>query len=88
MGYPTRRVLGLTWVGWLNFLLLQWLGVRLCGRYEPATAAAASAAGANRSNEANIGARPLAHFARADYSAEGKVSVAFSPPSAESPSAN
>lgn len=34
MGYPERRFLGLTWVGWLNFLLLQWFGVRLGGRFE------------------------------------------------------
>lgn len=24
-----RRFLGFTWIGWLNFLLLQWFGVRL-----------------------------------------------------------
>lgn len=26
---PMRRVLGLTWVGWLNILLLRWFFVRL-----------------------------------------------------------
>ena len=24
-----RRFLGLTWAGWLNFLVLQWIGLRL-----------------------------------------------------------
>lgn len=30
--YPVmfRTLLGMTWVGWLNFLLLQWFGLRLC----------------------------------------------------------
>jgi hypothetical protein len=26
---PTRRLFGLTWVGWLNYLLLRWFFVRL-----------------------------------------------------------
>lgn len=26
---PTRRFLGLTWLGWLNFVIAQWVGVRL-----------------------------------------------------------
>jgi len=39
MGYPTNRVLGLTWVGWLNFLLLQWVGLRLCGVFDGGSAA-------------------------------------------------
>lgn len=29
-----RRVLGLTWVGWLNFLLLRWFFVRLSYQVE------------------------------------------------------
>lgn len=29
-----RRVLGLTWVGWLNFCVLQWLGLRLAYEVE------------------------------------------------------
>lgn len=31
MNYPTKTFWGLTWVGWLNTLLLQWLFVRLQG---------------------------------------------------------
>lgn len=27
--HEMRRLLGLTWCGWLNFLLLQWLCLRL-----------------------------------------------------------
>lgn len=26
---PMRRLLGLTWIGWLNFLVLRWFFVRL-----------------------------------------------------------
>jgi len=29
MKNPTKTLFGLTWVGWLNFILLQWLFVRL-----------------------------------------------------------
>lgn len=32
--YPTARVLGFSWVGWLNFLVLQWLCVRLQGEVD------------------------------------------------------
>lgn len=32
---PRRRLLGLTWVGWLNFLVLRWLLVRLAYNSEP-----------------------------------------------------
>ena len=28
-GGRPARVLGLSWVGWLNFILLQWVGIRL-----------------------------------------------------------
>ena len=34
MNYPDRRFLSLTWVGWLNFLLVQWLCVRIAGRID------------------------------------------------------
>lgn len=30
MKRPTKRFLGLTWLGWVNFLIFQWLFVRLC----------------------------------------------------------
>lgn len=26
---PTKELFGLTWVGWLNAMILQWLGMRL-----------------------------------------------------------
>jgi hypothetical protein len=29
--YPTKKLFGKTWVGWLNFLLLQWFCIRLEG---------------------------------------------------------
>lgn len=32
-----RRLLGLTWMGWLNFLVLQWLFVRVARRLPFAT---------------------------------------------------
>lgn len=32
---PMRRFLGLTWVGWLNYLVLRWLFVRLAYTVEP-----------------------------------------------------
>lgn len=28
MRKPERKFLGLTWVGWLNFVVLQWFGIR------------------------------------------------------------
>lgn len=31
MKYPSRTILGLTWIGWLNFMIFQWLGIRLQG---------------------------------------------------------
>lgn len=30
-----RRLLGLTWIGWTNLLLLQWFGLRLAAIVEP-----------------------------------------------------
>lgn len=30
-----RLLLGMTWVGWLNFCVLQWIGLRLAYRYMP-----------------------------------------------------
>lgn len=29
MRNPTKKILGKTWVGWLNILLLQWFCIRL-----------------------------------------------------------
>ncbi len=31
---PLRRFRGMTWVGWLNTIVLQWTGVRLVYRVE------------------------------------------------------
>ena len=33
MKYPDRRFFWFTWVGWINFLILQWLFVRIVGRF-------------------------------------------------------
>lgn len=30
-----RRLLGLTWIGWLNLIALQWVGLRLAAVVEP-----------------------------------------------------
>lgn len=37
MKYPHRYFLGLTWMGWLNFGVLQWLCVRLQGSFDDET---------------------------------------------------
>lgn len=29
MDYPKRSLFGLTWVGWINLLVLQWFCIRL-----------------------------------------------------------
>lgn len=34
MKYPTKRFFGLSWVGWLNVLILQWFFVRLQGAFD------------------------------------------------------
>jgi len=34
MRYPTRKLFGFTWVGWLNFLLAQWFWLRLQGEVD------------------------------------------------------
>lgn len=34
MKYPTKRIFGKTWMGWLNFIVLQWFFIRLQGCVE------------------------------------------------------
>lgn len=31
INYPKKKLFGKTWVGWLNFLLIQWFFIRIQG---------------------------------------------------------